>query len=262
MRVFLCAAVAAFTAFVGPASAVTVVNGSMNRATSAAATEPGFRIAPDFWLTPSINTACNCSLGVLDNRPDTSDINNNVGGYRDLDGNLIPFLSTPASASSDGGTFAGLGYDSSMGSAEGIAQYVTGFAVGDDYLVSWEMANFGAAVSQANLGASFPDANADMGISVYLRTGSLSDQNNPLTNSDLLGSGDIVGLGTIWHDQVIRFTADVTEGYLYFVANGNGGVGYVSLDGVEVSRVPVPAGVVLLLSGLAGLGAMRRMRAT
>ncbi|MFN4128274.1 MAG: choice-of-anchor C family protein [Paracoccaceae bacterium] len=67
-----------------------------------------------------------------------------------------------------------------------------------------------------------------------------------------------------WVTYVLGFVATSTESVITFATgNGTGGAACCygpALDNVQISAVPVPAGGLLLLTGLAGFAAMRRRK--
>jgi hypothetical protein len=64
-----------------------------------------------------------------------------------------------------------------------------------------------------------------------------------------------------WATEVFRFTASATEQLLTFASiNDPNGAWGPALDNISINEVPVPAGGLLLVGGIAALGALRRRR--
>lgn len=64
-----------------------------------------------------------------------------------------------------------------------------------------------------------------------------------------------------WTYQTLRFTAQNTSELLRFTAINPRGASGPALDNVQIAPVPLPAGGLLLLGGLAGLAMARKRRA-
>ena len=162
--------------------------------------------------------------------PDTNDVNNNVGTN-------VAFVVDPAGPSPDGGTWVGLARDDSISLSEIIGQQVTGFVAGQTYVVSWYAGNFG--------GFDFVNpASIDV-----------------LIDSASIGSGTQLALGSDWFSQSVTFTATDTFHDLRIGLLGTG-PSYLSIDGIAVTAVPIPAAIWLFGSGLVGLVGLTRRKHT
>lgn len=272
MRVLMC--IATLVAGVAaPVSAATIENGQMDG-------DVAFRELPDGWLAPDIEIDADFGTGCgvpgvgeivcpeVRNAPDTSGTGTgqNVGGFTVGDpAKPIPFAFDPTNGNTLADTYVGLGFQQSVKAVEGIAQHVDGFIVGDSYTLSWDFGNFGALVSEVL--SQFADAVSPGRIGVYLGTQDPGDDKVLLSNLDKLYETELLSTGPDWRQESFTFEAEYEAAYLYFVGTFDwsstaDSVGYLALDDIELSRVPLPAGVWLMLSGLAGLGVMRRFRAT
>lgn len=79
---------------------------------------------------------------------------------------------------------------------------------------------------------------------------------------DDTGGGAATG---VWEFNTFDFVAGLTTERLTFASTTNGNFFGPALDNVSISQlapVPLPAGGLLLIGGLAGLGALRRTRKT
>jgi hypothetical protein len=79
----------------------------------------------------------------------------------------------------------------------------------------------------------------------------------------LLGSVSVFAVSTMQSSMIYSFVATGTSATLFFRDAGTtpGDNGGPLLDNVRLSTVPLPAGGLLLLGGLAGLAALRRRKA-
>ncbi len=185
---------------------------------------------------PIANGAVPSGWTILAGNPDTMDENNNVGTTG------VPFFSTPSGPSPDGGTWVGLGQDASIPFEERFGQTVTDFVVGQSYSLSWYGGNFGGDLRS-------------LGSTCFCETNAIFAS----LDGTVIGMGADLVSGPEWTQQSLTFTATSTTHMLGFGLTG-AGPSYVSIDGIalNVAAIPLPAGLALLLTGVAGFGVMRR----
>lgn len=131
--------------------------------------------------------------------------------------------------------------DMNQTSAGSISQDITGLIVGQSYRISFWM----ASNSSGNPVLKLLDVTAGSTTQSYSfdKTGSTTSNMN-------------------WTEQSLLFQASATSETLTFASTIGGAYG-PALDNVSiaaVSAVPLPAGGALLLSGLLGMGILRRKR--
>lgn len=189
-------------------NSATLVNGSLTGSIA----NPG---VPSGWTT-------------ISGSPDTMDETHNVGTSSAL------FQATP-SASSDGGTWVGLGRQGSF--IESFGQTISDFSIGEAYELSWEHSNFGYS--------SYDGANA---IEVFL-------------DGTSIGSGSLLNLGTVWALESVSFVATSLSHQISFalrdVAQSYHGIDGISLN-AATSAVPVPAALFMFAPALLGFFGLRR----
>ncbi len=162
--------------------------------------------------------------------PDTMDASANVG----VPG-LGDFGAAPG-ASPDGGTWVGMGSD--VGFVERFGQTLTGLTVGQTYSISWAAGNFG--YSPTGFGYINPNAIAAM------------------IDGSVVGTGGTLALSSNWMAQSVSFVASATTHQLAFQL-ATDAKSYMSIDGINVSAVPEPSTIALMLAGV-GLVALRTQR--
>ena len=165
---------------------------------------------------------------ILMNSPDVMDAANNAG----VSG--LQFFGATPEASPDGGTWVGLG-SRTESYMEEFGQWVNNLVIGQTYSLSWVAGNFGYSRGSVN----YVDSNA---IRVNL-------------DGALLGTGNMLGLGSQWQTESLSFVATTTRQQLSFqLADYNNA--YLSIDGIRltaVSPVPEPGSMALALIGLGAL---------
>lgn len=137
---------------------------------------------------------------------------------------------------------------------------VTGQMRSNDGDTLWDLnITMTGVVSLASLGAG----NKSFGATGY--TGTLTDGS---TTYDLVGKGKNVG-GTAYHWTYFSKqptvgsdwrAPNITAGWVSSLDGGTSMIGGTNDFIAEVSAVPLPAGAVLLLTALGGIGVMRRKR--
>jgi hypothetical protein len=150
----------------------------------------------------------------------------------------------PAS-SPDGGNFVAADGAFKVGA---ITQTVSGLTAGQQYSVGF----YYAGAQQA----TFNGDTTEQWI-VNLGTNAATTQSTPILD-------DVTHGFTGWNHEVFTFTADGSSDVLSFLAAGtpNGEPPFSLLDGVTMTAVPEPASMLLMGSGLAALGLVRRRRRT
>jgi hypothetical protein len=146
-------------------------------------------------------------------------------------------------ASPDGGNYIGADGAFQVGA---ITQTITGLIAGQQYSVGFYYA--GAQQS------GFTGDTSEQWI-VNLGNNSATAQSTPILN-------DVSHGFTGWNHEVFTFTADGSSDTLSFLAAGtpNGEPPFSLLDGVSMVAVPEPASMLLMGTGLAALGLVRRRR--
>lgn len=122
-----------------------------------------------------------------------------------------------------------------------IQQEITGLTVGQNYILSFDW----AAGQQLGYGGdSTSQWNVSLGNSAFT-TPTVTNPSESFTG---------------WFNQSFEYTATSSTATLSFLAAGapSGVPPFALLDNVSVSAVPVPMAFPLLLSGLVGLGFMRK----
>jgi hypothetical protein len=148
-------------------------------------------------------------------------------------------------SSPDGGNFVGADGAFNVGP---ITQTITGLVIGQQYSVGF----YYAGAQQAG-----PDFTSPTSEQWLVSLGGSAAQTTPILNDTSMGF-------TGWNHEVFTFTADGTSDALSFLAAGtpNGEPPFSLLDGVTMTAVPEPASMLLMGTGLAALGLVRRRRAT
>jgi hypothetical protein len=189
-------------------------------------------------LTGSIeNNAVPTGWTIFEGTPDLMDALDNLGMA-----NVQRFGAAP-NASPDGGTWVGLGADTSY--TERFGQMLSGLTIGQTYTVSWFAGNFGYASSVA--ANSYLGSNA---ISVML-------------DGSSIGSGSQLSVGSNWFQQSLTFVAGATSQQLSFTL-ATSQKAYLSIDGIAVQAatpVPEPGTWALMGIGLCTIGVMSRRKA-
>jgi len=146
-------------------------------------------------------------------------------------------------ASPDGGNY--IGADGAFQTGP-ISQVITGLVAGQQYSVGFDYA--GAQQS------GFSGDTSEKWI-VNLGNNAATAQSTPILN-------DVSHGFTGWNHEVFTFTADGSSDTLSFLASGtpNGEPPFSLLDGVTINAVPEPASMLLMGTGLAALGLVRRRR--
>ena len=188
-----------------------------------------------------VNDGVPAGWTIISGSPDVSDVNDNVGTSP-----ATTFAATP-SASPDGGTWVGLGFNNVQGLGESFGQAVSGLAVGQTYTLTWYDANFGYNGN----GIQYLGSNA---IGVTL-------------NGQQIGQGSTLNLAAGWHLETLTFVATATSEALAFDLTGTQ-QSYVSIDGINLyagstAAVPEPEAAQMFSLGLVGLvslGGLARKR--
>lgn len=175
---------------------------------------------------------------ILEGTPDLMDALDNIGMA-----NVLRFGATP-NASPDGGTWVGLGADTSY--TERFGQMLSGLTIGQAYTVSWYAGNFGYASSVA--------ANS------YLGANAIS----MMVDGSVIGSGSAMSVGSNWYQQSLTFVASSNSQLLSFKL-ATSEKAYVSIDGIAIQQatttpVPEPETWALMGLGLCALGLIGRRR--
>jgi hypothetical protein len=145
-------------------------------------------------------------------------------------------------ASPDGGNYIGADGAYQVGA---ITQTVGGLVAGQQYAVSFYYAG---AQQNGFSGATTEQWLVGLGGSAQQATPILSDVSHGFTG---------------WNHETFIFTADGSSDVLSFLAAGtpNGEPPFSLLDGVSMTAVPEPASMLLMGTGLAAMGLIRRRRA-
>jgi hypothetical protein len=170
---------------------------------------------------------------------DTTGVNGQFGTlqlYGLNNGGLNALTGSP-----DGGNFIAADGAFNVGP---ITQTITGLVAGEQYQVSFYYA-----------GAQQTTFTGDTTEQWMVSLGGSAVQSTPILNDVSTGF-------TGWNHEVFTFTADGSSDALSFLAAGtpNGEPPFSLLDGVSFTAVPEPASMLLMGSGLAALGIVRRRR--
>lgn len=150
--------------------------------------------------------------------------------------------------SPDGGNIVGMDSAYQVGA---LSQTITGLTAGAQYAVSFDWAGAqqsGYNGSVACGGNPDPQTCTTDKFQVSLGSQTLSTQAITVANHGFTG----------WLQQTMIFTATAASETLSFLPAGtpNGAPPFALLDGVSMTQVPEPATAALMLSGMAGLGAV------
>ena len=206
---------AAFSAATSASQAQSITNGSMSGACANGSSPSGW--SDQLGSPDVVDLACNVGFGGLT-------------------------FAAPASASPDGGAWAGIAREGT-GFIERFGQTVAGFVVGQSYTLSWYVSNFGY---DGGFGYTNPN------------------QIEFLLNGVSAGTGSVRSNGTGWFAESVIFIATAASHDIAFQL-GSGNKSYMGIDGVTLAAtgsevVPEPATMTLLATGLAGMAAARRKK--
>jgi hypothetical protein len=162
---------------------------------------------------------------------------------------LGPFNNTPTAwtLSPNGGTFVRAG-GSTFTNSEAIAQNVSGFTIGNTYVIDF---------FQTNLGFEHPSSGAWIGESgfwEFVVDGSVSDASTILSKQTL--NTDPI----VWFGDSFSFVATATTQELAFVSrtvSAGGLAAYMGIDGISIRAIPAP-GTAALSALLLGASCRRR----
>jgi hypothetical protein len=146
--------------------------------------------------------------------PDVNDINNPVGG----DGGAAWY--TPATSSTNGGTWVGLA-STSNGYVESISQTVS-LVANKEYTIRFEQSNFGTVFTSSSY-----TGNA-------LATVSHTNSSGVKTN---IGSSSYISAGTSWEVQTMNFTVSISGDYKIIFEIDHPSTpenAYLHIDGLEL----------------------------
>jgi hypothetical protein len=173
---------------------------------------------------------------------DTGTVDVNMVGYNA--GLPVQFSPFPrygvegVEASPDGGTWVGIAHnpdpDPTRFNDERFKQSISGFVVGQTYLISWYAANFGT-----DLPGTSNDYLAGNGVQVFM-------------DGSRLGSGATLEVSNAWVAEQTLFTATSNLHVLMF-GTKDAARSYISIDGISVTAVPEPSAWAMWVAGLLGL---------